>query len=401
MSIRSLILPLYTPSLLLAICRGLLVPILPLYAQSFEVSFLLIGIVLGSQSLGTMLGDVPAGILYSRLGKRGSMVAGLTCLALAMLAMASATAIWMLALYGLIAGFGMALWNVSRFAYIASSVATGERGRAIAIFGGVSRIGVLIGPVIGGTLAQQFGLRAPFLLYAILAALGLIFPLFFVSGKSGEVAIGRGGLRGHGLHVWQVVRSNYRTLTPAGIGQMLAQMIRAGRDSVLPLYGATVIGLSPQDIGWVISAAAFVDMSMFPIAGYVMDRFGRKFAYVPCFAIQGLAMLTIPLTSSYVPFLIAAMMIGFGNGLGSGTMMTLGADLAPRDDVGEFLGVWRLIGDGGASASPMIFGRVADMLSLGPATVVIGVVGLLAAATFFLFVPETLQRAPRVTATSP
>ena len=67
---------------------------------------------------------------------------------------------------------------------------------------------------------------------------------------------------------------------------------------------------------------------MFYPAGYVMDRFGRKFAYVPSFLLQALGMALIPLTGSFAALLAATSLIGFGNGLGSGTMLTLGADLA-------------------------------------------------------------------------
>ena len=74
--------------------------------------------------------------------------------------------------------------------------------------------------------------------------------------------------------------------------------------------------------------------------------------------------------------------------------MTLGADLAPRDALGEFLGVWRLIGDGGFMGAPLIVGSVADALDLSFAAVVMAGVGFAAAAVFAYRVPETLQKKP-------
>ena len=66
-------------------------------------------------------------------------------------------------------------------------------------------------------------------------------------------------------------------------------------------------------------------------------------------------------------------LIGFGNGLGSGTMLTLGADLAPPkgEGMGAFLGLWRLIGDAGHTSAPIIVGTIADALSLVPSIYVI------------------------------
>ena len=65
-------------------------------------------------------------------------------------------------------------------------------------------------------------------------------------------------------------------------------------------------------------------------------------------------MALIPLTGSFAALLAATSLIGFGNGLGSGTMLTLGADLAPPkgEGMGAFLGLWRLIGDTGHTSAP-------------------------------------------------
>ena len=72
-----LILPVYVPTFLLAFGRGMLVPILPLYASSFDISYGLIGLVLASQGLRNLIGDLPAGVLQGRLGQRYSMLIGI------------------------------------------------------------------------------------------------------------------------------------------------------------------------------------------------------------------------------------------------------------------------------------------------------------------------------------
>ena len=387
-----LTLPIYVPALVLSFCRGMLVPTLPLYARSFDASYGLIGIVLAAEGLGTLAGDIPAGMLFGRLGQRRSMMLGLSVLAAATFAMSWAGSVLELVVYGFISGLGVAIWNISRHAYITDATPSYSRGRAIALFGGINRIGVFMGPAVGGFVAATYGLRAPFLLYGILAALTLIFPALYARETTSKRVVQRGGLRGHTGHLWQVIRETYRTLTPAGAGQLLAQMIRSGRNIIIPLYGADMLGLDVGQIGVVVSMAAAIDMTMFYPAGLVMDRLGRKFAIVPCFLIQGVAMALIPFTTNYTQFVIAGLVIGFGNGLGSGTMMTLGADLAPDDSMGEFLGVWRLIGDTGQTSAPIVAGTIADVLGLSAATFVIGLSGIAAATIFAAFVPETLDR---------
>jgi MFS family permease len=190
----------------------------------------------------------------------------------------------------------------------------------------------------------------------------------------------------------ETLKSQYRLLIPAGLGQVFAQTIRVGRTAIIPLYAADVIGLDVEAIGLLTTIAAGLEMTMFYPAGWVMDNLGRKWAVVPSFAIQALAMACVPLTHSFAGLLICTSIIGLANGLSSGSMMTLGADLAPSYLRGEFLGVWRLIGDVGGTGGPAIVGGVADLVTLPAAALSMSVAGLLAALVFGLLLPETLKR---------
>jgi len=174
-------------------------------------------------------------------------------------------------------------------------------------------------------------------------------------------------------------------------------MVRAGRVIIIPLYASDVLGLDIDIIGFIVSISAVLDLSLFYPAGFIMDRFGRKFASVPCFALQGLGMMLVPLAGSATGLILAASIMGVGNGLGSGVMLTLGADLAPPQERGEFLGVWRLIGDIGSSGGPIVVGAVADIFVLPAAALVMAGAGIIAAAILLLKVPETLQKRSRIT----
>jgi MFS family permease len=393
---NSLWLPLYLPTLLLSFANGMLAPILPLYARSFDISYSLVGVVLAAQGMGNLMADVPAGILLGRIGHRRTMILGVGTLGLAVGAMSWAQSVPELVAYGLAAGVGNAMWNISRHAYMTSHITLRERGRATATFGGLNRIGNFAGPAVGAMLAAAFGLWFPFTLYAGVAMVALVMSALFVE-DTGEPVQRRGGLRGHGLHLYRVVRNHAHIFSTAGLGQLFAQMIRSGRTSLIPLYAADVVGLALPAIGWVVTLSAAIDMAMFYPAGLVMDRYGRKFAIVPSFAIQALGMALVPFTATFGGLLAATMVIGFGNGLGSGSMLTVGSDLAPKDgSMGEFLGVWRLIGDAGSTGAPVVVGGVADLVGLSMATFVIAGMGLTAAAIFALLVPETLQRQPVV-----
>jgi len=105
-------------------------------------------------------------------------------------------------------------------------------------------------------------------------------------------------------------------------------------------------------------------------------------------------MVVLALTQSAEMLWIAALMLGLGNGLGSGFMMTLGADLAPEGSKGEFLGLWRFIGNFGNSSGPLFVGAVADLVGLNLAAAMAAGFGVAAVLVLGLVVPETLKRAP-------
>jgi MFS family permease len=93
-------------------------------------------------------------------------------------------------------------------------------------------------------------------------------------------------------------------------------------------------------------------------------------------------------------FVFASLLIGFGNGFGSGINMTIGTDLAPSGAVSEFLGAWRLFGDAGSSAGPAIVGAIAAAGGLPTAVITTAVLGFLGLAVLLLG-PETLHLAER------
>lgn len=389
---RSILLSLYLPTLILSFASGMLIPIMPLYARSFEISYALVGLVLAAQGLGNLLGDVPAGILLGKLGHKRSMIFGVGTLGLAMLAMFWAQTVAELIAFGLLAGMGNALWNISRHAYMTDLIPLETRGRATATFGGINRIGSFAGPAAGAALGALYGLRFPFLILAGVTLIAMILAVLFVNESITTKRVARGGVRGHTAHLWEILRTYGALFSTAGVAQLLAQMIRAGRNSLIPLYASDVIGLDLPAIGLIVTLSAAIDMAMFYPAGVIMDRYGRKYASVPSFAIQGIGMALVSLASGFGGLLAATLVIGFGNGIGSGTMLTLGSDLAPKESMGEFLGVWRLIGDVGQTGGPMAVGSVADLVGLGMSTWVLAGVGLGAAAMLGLLVPETHPR---------
>lgn len=380
---------LYVPAALLSFCRGLLVPTLPVFADSFGISIALVGLVLAAEATGMLLADAPAGFLVSRMQPKRAMLLGVGTVGLGVLGTALAPQLWMVFITLGLTGAGSSLWNLSRHAYLTGATRSHNRGRTMGVFGGVSRLGHFVGPAVGGAVALAWGIRAPFFLYLAVVAVALVLIAMLLPPE--ERPGGASVRRGSG-ETRAALRASVPSLLNVGTAQVMVQMLRAGRTVLVPLYGTQVLGLDVASVGLIVSVASLIDFSLFYPAGLVMDRLGRKAAIIPSFILQGAAMALLPLTGSFTSLLLVAALGGLGNGLSTGTMMTLGSDLAPREALAEFLALWRLVGDVGFVGGPMLVGFVAQAAGLGVSGVALGALGAGAATWFAYRVPETLRK---------
>lgn len=396
-----LILAVYLPTALLAVGQGVLLTTIPFLGTSMGLSNLAISTIASAAALGTLVMDVPAGALLHRVGLRRSMIVGAALVVIGTFSLALPLSVGWLTAMRVLAGIGTAMWGISRHSFIALAVPPSERGRAISTFGGINRIGMFGGPALGGLIASVLGIQASFVAAGVMALLALVSASLFM----GPAPQPQGSAILSTTDRWKVVRETLRAnagdMTAAGVAQLFAQMIRGGRQILIPLYGASVLDLTVGQVSVVMTISALIDMSMFVPAGIVMDRFGRKVASVPSFAIMAIGMGLLPVAGSFWGLTVVAALIGLGNGLGSGSMMTLGADLAPPNATGEFLGIWRVIGDFGGVAGPMLVGVVGDSLGLRGSSLFLMVSGLASAAILFALVKETRQQEPTVVAVAP
>jgi MFS family permease len=387
MSRTPILFAVYLPTTLLALGQGLLLATLPLYADDFGVSYRLVSLAVAAAAIGTLATDVPAGAVLGRLGLRETMIGGAALVAASTLALAWSRNLSDVIVLRLVAGVGTALWGLSRHAYIAEAVPIATRGRTISVFGGINRIGVFGGPAIGGIVGDRLGLEASFVLAGIASSLALLVSLLYLDPVPNPTP--RPAFAARWRVVGRLIRANGRDLAAASVAQTFAQMIRAGRHFIIPIYGANALGLDAAEVGLIMTVASIVDVAMFFPAGVLMDRFGRKVAAVPSFAVMAVGVALIPFATTSTGLMLAAVVVGFGNGLGSGTMMTLGADLAPAGATGEFLGLWRLVGDAGAVGGPLAVGVMASGLGLEESAFALAGVGVAAALTLAFLVRET------------
>jgi MFS family permease len=165
---------------------------------------------------------------------------------------------------------------------------------------------------------------------------------------------------------------------------------------ILPLI-AVSLHMPESSIALVIGIAGAIDFALFFSSGQIMDRFGRLWSALPSMiglALGHLALFATAGTHAAVAWFIGiAMFLSVANGIGSGILMTFGADLAPRHDPAPFLGAYRFTGDAGNAAAPLVVAGVTAVSSVAAAAGVLGVVGLIGAGLLARWVPRYIPRA--------
>jgi MFS family permease len=154
----------------------------------------------------------------------------------------------------------------------------------------------------------------------------------------------------------------------------------------VPLWAESQ-GIDAATTSLIFGISAGVDMLLFYPGGVIMDRFGRVWVAVPSMIVLGLGFLLLPLTAGPVSVGLVAALMGLGNGISAGIVMTLGADASPSDARVQFLGGWRLCSDFGNAAGPLVVSAVSVVAPLAFAALTMGVITWLGTGWLARWVP--------------
>lgn len=390
-NLRKIAVGAYGPSLLYGAATGAIVPVIALSARELGADIPTAALILTLTGIGSLVTNVPATLITMRFGERWSLVAAsLWCSAAMVLAlMAPNLAVFAGAIF--MVGMAGAVFGLARQSYLTEAVPIDFRARALSTLGGVTRIGVFLGPFAGALAMGWLGLDGAYWVGA-----GATLAAAVLSSQVPELVAPQPSVPAQGLPaeadapapvtVRSIFRGQARVFATVGLGVLLIAAVRATRQAVLPLW-AQEIGLDPTTTSLIYGLSGAIDMLIFYPAGKVMDLYGRRWVAVPCMLIMGTALLLLPLTGDALSLLLVAMLIGFGNGIGSGIVMTLGADFSPSPGRPQFLGIWRLLTDIGTMAGPGTVSAVTAAVSLAGGIWTTGVLGLVGALVLWLWVP--------------
>ena len=365
-----------------------------------------------------------------------------------------------------ITGLGMGTFQVARQTFLAAAVPKALRGRTNSLVGGCARVANFVGPAVGGWLYQAGGATWTFAIQSVIGVLVLALLIFGVpqrpkSSSSPNPAIPASSStacsNGAPAHTRPEAEpsetaragatpshvpnpsSMMRLLASAPVGFSFA-FARAARQLLIPVC-ADRLCLSASAVGGVVAVSFACDSLCFPLAGLIMDRCGRKWAGVPSLAIMsaGFALLALSVatgessvhgsrTASYsvnsasstsegsgsngsstdeeigsvTILVLASSILGVGNALSAGILMTVAADAAPPDATSRarFIGLFKVVSDSGTFAGPMIVGVVSQYVGLPSACVLLCAFTLSIAVWYAALGPEGLA-APATNSSQP
>ncbi len=387
-SLRAIALPAFGPSLMFGIGEGAILPMIPLMARELGASIAMAALMITLLGLGSLLNNLPASFITMRWGERGAIIAAGFWSAAGMLLCLQTQRLELFALGCFMVGMSQSVYNIARQSYLTAAVPPSYRARALSTLGGVMRIGLFVGPFLAATVVHAYGMGAAFWIgiagVTCASLIGMRVP------DLPEPALPAGQAPVHTSWL-SILKDHRRVFLTLGFAILLVSAVRASRQAVLPLWADHLL-LAPAAASLIYGLAGGIEMLLFYPAGKVMDVKGRLWVALPSMIIIGSALMLVPFTTGFVSLLIAAMAIGFANGIGSGLIMTLGADHAPPHGRAYFLGAWRFMADIGSTAGPALVALLAAAVSLAVGVAATGAFAFTAAAMMARWIPP---RAPR------
>jgi MFS family permease len=324
---------------------GLIIPLLPFYAERFGASPQVVTILLAIFSLMSMISAPLWGRMSDRIGRRPVLMASMLAAALAYLWMGFAGALWML--FAARAFAGLCAGNIAAAqAYIADVTPPENRARGMGMIGAAFGLGFIIGPALGGIVAGNdlatADLRTPGLIAAGLsfaAFLGIVFLL-----PESLPAAARARPSRSRLMILQNVL--HRPVLARLFAVFFVVILAfAGMESTFAMWAMRQYGWGPAQIGYVFTYVGLLSAAMQGgLIGPLSRRFGEEWLLLSGLALIALGLLVLPFAGTLPPLLVAVSALAIGMGAMQPSLNSLISRRAGAEEQGEVMGLAQSVG---------------------------------------------------------
>jgi MFS family permease len=391
-------------STLLSGMWSMLVPSIPVMAIYFGISPGTAAQIVTALAFGRLAGMPISGVVLDRVGTRTALVAGpaVAC-AVALLA---AIMPWfgIILLLVFVLGIAESIWVIAREVAGIDLARPNQRGRVLSGFHGVNYMGLALGPLAGGVLAETSGFRGAFVAYAACAATSVLLGFTVEDSRTPHNFQAAPAVSGWSITAWLHRLRNLRelvhqiephlraTYVVLVFATLTSFMHRVTTQSMLPLFATTELGLSPKEVGLLFTISGLSAFAMILPAGFVIDKVGRKWATVPSTGIPALAFLLIPFAGNFNQLALLLLFLGVANGLSLGSLATSTFDVIPVNARGRLQALRRTIAELGGVGAPLVGGILADTFHPGVPFLAYAPLIILSAVLLAFIGRETLQK---------
>ncbi|MFJ2617811.1 MFS transporter [Glutamicibacter sp. NPDC087344] len=383
---------------IIALGFGLIAPILPQYAVSFDVGAAAATVIVSIFAFTRLIFAPVAGALVGKLGEPKIYVTGVLLVAVSTLLCAVVQDYTQLLVARGLGGFGSTMFTISAMALIARLAPEESRGRISGLYAGSFLLGNVAGPVLGTVLAP-LGMRLPFLIYgtALVIAAGVVYVALGRRRKlddgSANPASGKPSI--------EVVTAKEALASPTYRAALFSGFsygwLAFGiRNSMIPLFALAVFGAGQGTYVAGVSMAVFAvgNGCALLFSGKLTDRVGRKIPVLLGMSVLVLSIGAMGVFTSLTGFIVCSIVAGFGGGiLGPAQQASVADVIGSGRNGGKALAAFQMCTDLGSIIGPLLAGVMADMISYELAFAIsasVGLVGVIA----WLFVPKNLQPVP-------
>ncbi len=335
---------------------GLVSPVTPLFARQLGASAALVGLTVAGFGLASFCFDLIGGRIGERVGAARAAAGGAALVAVASLVGVLAPSVPVLLASRFITGAGSAIYVTTAMNIIARTTPPERMGRSMGTYQSAILSSTAIGPSIGGLLAGQAGLRAPFVLYAIVAAGAALAALWLLPQRLPAPAPRRLGEEGPG-GIGRVLRGG--ALQIALATAFVVFILRQGVNSTaVPVYANEGLGLGRGHVGLALSVSALANFLFLPHAGRLVDRRPRGVA-IRLGLVATLASLLLLGGPQSMAGLYAGMFVmGVATAYAGVAPAAVITDVTPPAHSATAMGIYRMAIDAGSVSGPLAAGML-------------------------------------------
>ncbi len=339
---------------LVAVGFGVMVPVLPVFARSFEVSQFAVGAVISAFALARLATSPFCGQVNRWIGARGALGLGIGIVALSTAAAGLSQNYPQLLVLRGVGGIGSALFTVAAMTLLLASVDASQRGRASALYSGGFLIGGMAGPAIGGGLSA-ISMRAPFFFYAFTLVLAGAAGLALLSGR-GSRPPARSAPAGTSLaDAWRQPRFQ----VACGANFTIGWQGFGARTTLVPLMVVEVLHRPTTWTGIAFAVAAVIQVIVLAPVGRLTDVWGRKPVLVTGLVACGLSSAALPFAPDIVWLTLALCVFSVGSAALATAPTAIVGDVTAGGG-GTPVAVFQMHSDLGSIIGPLAVGALAD-----------------------------------------